>query len=123
VLADLLNCRVIGLELTEERFYHLDTCLAPLDEKTAIWHPPAFDDYARRALREIFPDLIELPPAEAMRFAANAIVVDRSVVINSGCPMLSAALQCRNYEVFSLDLSEFIKAGGAAKCLVLWLER
>ena len=123
MLADLLNCRVIGLELREERFYHLDTCLAPLDERTAIWYPPAFDDYARRALREVFPDLIELPPAEAMRFAANAIVVDRSVVLNSGCPVLSAELERRDYQVFPLDLSEFMKAGGAAKCMVLWLER
>jgi N-dimethylarginine dimethylaminohydrolase len=123
VLADLLGCRVLGVELGDNRFYHLDTCLAPLDEKTAIWHPPAFDEYARRAIREVFADLIELEPVEALRFAANAVVVEKSVVINVGCPKLSTELTRRGYEVFSVDLGEFIKAGGAAKCLVLWLER
>jgi N-dimethylarginine dimethylaminohydrolase len=123
ILADLLSCRVIGVELGDSRLYHLDTCLAPLDERTAIWHPPAFDEYAQRAIREVFPDLIELEPAEALRFAANAVVVNRSVVLNVGCPRLSTELERRGYEVFGVDLSEFLKAGGAAKCLVLWLDR
>jgi N-dimethylarginine dimethylaminohydrolase len=123
LLADVIRCRVIGVELRQERFYHLDTCLAPLGPTAAIWHPPAFDDYARQAIRDLFPDLIELDSAEAMRFAANAVVVGRGVVLNAGCPRLSAELERRGYEVFSVDLSEFMKAGGAAKCLVLWLER
>lgn len=122
-LADVLGCRVISVELYDKRFYHLDTCLAPLDERTAIWYPPAFDEYARRAIAEVFPDRIELSAAEALRFAANAVVMDRAVVLNTGCPELSAELARRGYEVFPVDLSEFLKAGGAAKCLVLWLEK
>jgi N-dimethylarginine dimethylaminohydrolase len=120
-LADALNCRVVSLELADKRFYHLDTCLAPLDERSAIWHPSAFDDYARRAIAGVFDDLIELDDAEAKRFAANAVVVGKSVVINSGCPKLTAELERRGYEVFAVDLGEFIKAGGSAKCLVLFL--
>lgn len=123
LLGDLLHSRVVSLELSDERFYHLDTCLAPLDEKTAIWYPPAFDEYARRALHEVFAELVELEPGEALRFAANAVVVGKSVVLNAGCRKLSAKLTRRGYEVLEVDLSEFIKAGGAAKCLVLWLER
>jgi N-dimethylarginine dimethylaminohydrolase len=123
MLAEALACRVISVELCDKRFYHLDTCIAPLDEKTAIWYPPAFDEYARKAICELFPGLIELDAAEALRFGANAAVVDKSVVINSGCPKLSAQLERRGFEVFPVDLSEFMKAGGAAKCLVLWLER
>jgi N-dimethylarginine dimethylaminohydrolase len=123
LLAEVLGCRVISLELIDNRFYHLDTCLAPLDERSAVWFPPAFDDYARRAVRDLFADLIELTPDEAMRFAANAVVADRSVVLNAGCPKLAAELAARGYEVFDVELGEFLKAGGAAKCLVLFLER
>jgi N-dimethylarginine dimethylaminohydrolase len=123
MLAEALASRVISVELCDKRFYHLDTCIAPLDETTAIWYPPAFDEYARKAISDLFPGLIELELAEALRFGANAVVVDKSVVINSGCPKLSAQLEQRGFEVFSVDLSEFMKAGGAAKCLTLWLER
>ncbi|MFB3891980.1 MAG: dimethylarginine dimethylaminohydrolase family protein [Phycisphaerae bacterium] len=122
-LAEVLGCQVVSVELRDKRFYHLDTCLAPLEGRGAIWYPPAFDDYAQKAIREVFADLIELEPAEALRFGANAVVLDRAAVVNAGCPRLVAALADRGYEVFSVDLSEFIKAGGAAKCLVLWLER
>ena len=72
---------------------------------------------------EVFADLIELEDDEALRFGANVLVVGKSVVLNTGCRKLSAELTRRGYEVLPVDLSEFIKAGGSAKCLVLWLER
>ncbi len=123
LLAEVLGCRVISLELADRRFYHLDTCLAPLDGRSAVWYPAAFDEYAQRAVRDLFEDLIELSAAEALRFAANAVVADRSVAINAGCPTLTAELTERGYRVFQVELGEFLKAGGAAKCLVLFLER
>ncbi len=122
-LGEILGVEVISLELADRRFYHLDTCLAPLDGRSAIVHMPAFDDYARRVLASTFEDIIELPEAEAERFAANAVVAGRSVVVNAGCPKLSAALAGRGWEVFAVELDEFIKAGGSAKCLTLFLER
>lgn len=122
-IADLLGVEVISLDLADRRFYHLDTCLAPLDGRTAIVHTPAFDDYARRVLAGAFDDLIELDADEAARFAANAVVTDGSVVVNAGCPKLRAELESRGREVFEVELDEFIKAGGAAKCLTLFLER
>jgi N-dimethylarginine dimethylaminohydrolase len=123
MLAEALGSRVISVELCDNRFYHLDTCIAPLDATTAIWYPPAFDEYARKAIADLFPELIELDAAEALRFGANAVVVDQSVVVNTGCPRLTSELERRGFEVFSVDLSEFMKAGGSAKCLVLWLAR
>ena len=120
-LTEVLDRRVVSVELRDNRFYHLDTCLAPLDQRSAIWYPPAFDDYGQRAIREVFPELIALDEREACVFAANAIVVERSVVVNAGCSKLAGQLAGRGLEVFELDLSEFIKAGGAAKCLTLFL--
>lgn len=121
LLGELLNCRVISLELVDQRFYHLDTCLAPLSATAAVWFPGAFDDYGQRAVRDLFPDLIELDGPEACRFAANAIVVDRSIVVNTGCPRLAEQLAQRGLDVFETDLSEYLKAGGSAKCLTLFL--
>lgn len=110
------------LELDDKRFYHLDTCFAPLDEKSALVYLPAFETCARHILQETIPDLIEVPTEEALRFACNAVVVGRDVVLNIGCPQTTGALEKRGFRVHSLDFSEFIKAGGAAKCLTLRLD-
>ena len=120
-LGDRMGCRVLPLQLTDDHFYHLDTCFCPLAPDTALWHPPAFDDYARRALSQI-PHLIEVNEAEAARFACNAVVLGRNVVLNAGCPKLEADLRASGFTPHATDLSEFLKAGGSAKCLTLRLD-
>ena len=120
-LGDRMGCRVIPLQLTDDHFYHLDTCFCPLTSDTAIWHPPAFDDYARRALSQI-PNLIAVNETEAARFACNAVVVERNVVLNAGCPKLEADLRANGFTPQGTELSEFLKAGGSAKCLTLRLD-
>jgi N-dimethylarginine dimethylaminohydrolase len=116
-----MGCRVLPLQLVDDRFYHLDTCFCPLDPQTAIYYPPAFDDYARRALSQI-PNLIAVDAEEATRFACNAVVVGRDVVLNAGCPKLEADLMAANFVPHSTNLSEFLKSGGSAKCLTLRLD-
>ncbi len=121
-LARQIGCRVIPLQLVDPCYYHLDTCFCPLAPGAAIYYPPAFDDYGLAALRDIVPDLIAVEPAEAARFACNAVVVGRHVVLNTGCPQLEAALRGRGFTPHATDLGEFIKAGGSAKCLTLRLD-
>jgi N-dimethylarginine dimethylaminohydrolase len=120
-LADLLACLAISVELADDRFYHLDTCFAPLPDGSAIWFPPAFDPYAQKAIRHHVGSLLEVTEAEATRFACNAVVLDRDVVLPDGCPKLCAALSERGYRCHPLSMSEFLKAGGACKCLTLFL--
>lgn len=120
-LGQRMTCRTIPLQLVDDHFYHLDTCFCPLDAQTAIYYPPAFDDYGRRALSQI-PHLIEVHPDEAARFACNAVVVGRHVVMNTGCPTLEADLIRNGFQPHSTPLDEFLKAGGSAKCLTLRLD-
>lgn len=117
-----IGCRVIPLQLVDARYYHLDTCFCPLSATEAIWHPPAFDEYAQAAVRRHVPVLIDVASEEAARFACNAVVVGRHVVLNTGCPQLEAALAARGYAPHATPLDEFIKAGGSAKCLTLRLD-
>ncbi len=118
----MLGCRVIPLELVDPYYYHLDTCFCPLAPGVAIYYPGAFDDYGRRALAEVVGELIEVAEEEARRFACNAVVVGRTVVTNTGCPQLHAALRQRGYDPRETPLDEFVKAGGSAKCLTLRLD-
>jgi N-dimethylarginine dimethylaminohydrolase len=120
-LGEHMKCRTIPLQLVDDHYYHLDTCFCPLDAETAIYFPPAFDDYARRALVQI-PKLIAVRPEEAARFACNAVVVGRHVVMNTGCPNLEADLARHGFTPHRTPLDEFLKAGGSAKCLTLRLD-
>ncbi len=121
-VADLLNLRVISLELTDKRFYHLDTCFCPLSAESVIYYPAAFDPYARQVIESNFSDRIELTEEEALQFVANAIVIDKHYIQpRGGEKNLRAALEARGYKVHEFEMSEFLKAGGATKCLVLKL--
>jgi len=83
-LAHLLKARVLPVELADKRFYHLDTCFAPLDDRTALWFPKAFDRYGRKVIDGLVADLISVSEADAKRFVCNAITIGRSIVLQEG---------------------------------------
>jgi N-dimethylarginine dimethylaminohydrolase len=121
-VGEMLGCHVIPLELIDAHYYHLDTCFCPLAPSEAVWYPGAFDDYGRRVLTELIPTLIPVAEEEARSFACNAVVVGKHVVTNTGCPKLHRDLVARGYTPHETPLSEFVKAGGSAKCLTLRLD-
>ncbi|MFQ5811467.1 MAG: dimethylarginine dimethylaminohydrolase family protein, partial [Armatimonadota bacterium] len=121
-LGDIIGAEVLSLGLADRHFYHIDTCFCPLDGDAAMYYPPAFDEYARTVLRARLGDLIEAPPDDARDFGCNAVVVRRHVVLNEPCTELGRALEAQGYHPHYVDLSEFIKAGGSAKCLTLRLD-
>jgi len=121
-VGQLLNVEVLPLELVDPRYYHLDTCFCPLDASSAIYYPGAFDEYGRSVLRERIPRLIEVSPEEAVSFSCNAVVIGRTVLLNAGAPKLAQSLREAGFQVIGLPLTEFIKAGGSAKCLTLRLD-
>jgi N-dimethylarginine dimethylaminohydrolase len=121
-VAQEFGVRCLPLELVNPRFYHLDTCFCPLAVGEAIYYPEAFDAYGRRVLATHVPKLIPVAEAEAHRFGCNAVVVGRTVVHNSRCPAMAADLTRAGYRSIEVELDEFLKAGGSAKCLTLRLD-
>ena len=118
-IAELLQREVLSLELTNDWFYHLDTCFCPLGGDRALFFPGAFDPYGVKVLESRIPTLIPVREAEAKRFACNAIVDGTNIVMNDGCPEVLGSLEKLGFSVYETPLSEFIKAGGSAKCLTL----
>ncbi len=114
--------RVLPLELVNPRFYHLDTCFCPIAPGEAIYFPDAFDTYGKRVLHTHVPKLIPVAEEEAFRFGCNAVVVGKTVVHNSRCPRLAEDLTRAGYRAIEVELDEFLKAGGSAKCLTLRLD-
>jgi N-dimethylarginine dimethylaminohydrolase len=132
-LARLLKSRVLPVELADRRFYHLDTCFCPLDARRALWFPRAFDRYGRKVIEGLAADLLDVSEADAKRFVCNAVVMpapttarggsgDHAIVVQEGVSArLHHQLERRGFRLYAVDLSEFLKAGGSAKCLVLRL--
>ncbi len=121
-LARVMHRQVLPVELVNPFFYHLDTCFCPLAPGEALYFPEAFDAYGRKVIETNIPRLITITKAEAHCFGCNAVVVGKSVVINAGCDRLAADLQAWGYEPIQVELDEFIKSGGSAKCLTLRLD-
>jgi N-dimethylarginine dimethylaminohydrolase len=119
IISEMIQRQVRSLRLRSDWFYHLDTCFCPLTDTEAVYYPAAFDADALKTLGDCIGTLIPVTEEEAHRFACNAIVIEKKVVINQGCPKIRRRLESLGFSVFEIPLAEFIKAGGSAKCLVL----
>ena len=120
-VAEILGCLAISVELVDARFYHLDTCFCPLPDGKAVWFPNAFDEYGQRVIRDHVPELFDVVEDEARHFCCNAVVLERDIVLPEGAPTLVGTLRDFGYRCHELPMSEFLKAGGACKCLTMFL--
>jgi lysine-ketoglutarate reductase/saccharopine dehydrogenase-like protein (TIGR00300 family) len=120
-LAKWLDIEVISLRLMDERFYHLDTCFCPLANGYLLYYPGAFDSYSNRVIEmRVAPEKrIAIMEADAVNFACNAVNVDSIVIMNKASDGLKSRLAEVGFQVIETPLTEFLKAGGAAKCLTL----
>lgn len=114
------NFEISICELVDPYFYHMDTCFCPLNETQAIWWPGAFSSTAQVEMAKHL-ELFAVPFEEAQHFACNMIVLDRDVIIPAGTPHLDQLLKKLGLRVHHCDMSEYLKAGGACKCLTLQL--
>ena len=123
LLSERFHREIIPLELVDRRFYHLDTCFCPLSGGELLYFPAAFDAYGQTAIAERVPDRLRLaiPESEAVKFACNAVCIGKHVVLPAECPTTERWLRQRGYETHAVQLDEFMKSGGAAKCLTLAL--
>ena len=124
VLHERLGVEVATLKLVDQRFYHLDTCFCPLEGGHAMYFPPAFDEASRALIEKRVPATkrIAIDEEDALAFACNAVNIDDTVVVNRATPAFVRALGAKGFEVVQTPLSEFMKAGGSAKCLTLRLD-
>jgi N-dimethylarginine dimethylaminohydrolase len=122
-LRDAWNIEVTALHLIDPRFYHLDTCFAPLEGGYAMYYPEAFDHDSIEKIEAFYPPekRIIVAADDALRFACNVINVDHTIILNKISRELGSQLESRGFHVVQIALSEFLKAGGAAKCLVMKL--
>lgn len=122
-LAELWGIEIVSLRLVDPRFYHLDTCFCPLSNGEVMYYPTAFDAESQERIERQYPAAkrICVSAWDALRFACNAINIGKAILVNQISNELYARLQSLGYSVTQVELTEFLKAGGAAKCLALRL--
>jgi lysine-ketoglutarate reductase/saccharopine dehydrogenase-like protein (TIGR00300 family) len=122
-LAEALDVRVVSLRLADERFYHLDTCLCPLERGYLVYYPRAFDADSIIQIEQLVPEekRIAIGGDDAAAFACNMVNIGDHIVMNKASAELKERLSEAGFHVIETPLDEFMKAGGAAKCLVLKL--
>lgn len=117
ITSKILNLKLNAHKLVDPRFYHLDTCLTILDKKKKVGF------YYDKAFENFDDDTYSLYPVkdeDAFEFCCNSIVLGDTVIMPAGAgDDIINYLVCNNYNVYQLEMSEFMKSGGACQCLVL----
>jgi len=120
-LQEFFGRPVVSLRLCDPCFYHLDMALCALDDHTVAYFPAAFSPGSRRVLERLFPDAIRVRPPDAYALGLNAVSDGHHVVLPSTAAGMSDRVRARGFEPVPVEVSEFVKAGGAVKCCTLEL--
>ena len=121
-LAGDLDVSVRGVRIVHPSMYHLDLGFCPLDDTRAMVCPAAFDEAGAAALLALVPEPLVLTEEEALTFCANSIVIDRTILMpaprEGAVPdRVRAQLLEWGFEVVVVEVGEFLKGGGAIRCL------
>jgi N-dimethylarginine dimethylaminohydrolase len=122
-IADAWHVPVHSLHLVDPRFYHLDTCFAPLNGGHLLYYPEAFDGPSLAQIEASFPaeKRIAVTEQDAIHLACSALNVGNSILTGDISEALTADLSAHGFTVERLALGEFLKSGGGAKSLALRL--
>ncbi|HEX8511362.1 MAG TPA: arginine deiminase-related protein [Propionibacteriaceae bacterium] len=117
-LAGLTGRPVLGLELVNPRFYHLDVALTVLDDEAdhIAYYPAAFSRSSQRLLAQLFPDALIADATDAAVLGLNCVSDGRHVFVPAGADHLTRLLDGSGYQPVPIDLSELVKGGGSVKC-------
>jgi N-dimethylarginine dimethylaminohydrolase len=116
-LATDLGVTARGIRIVHPALYHLDLSFCPLDDRRAIVCPDAYDPESAERMLALVPEPLVITEDEALTFCANSIVVGRTVIMPACPPRVRAQLERCGFVVVVVDVSEYLKGGGAIRCL------
>jgi N-dimethylarginine dimethylaminohydrolase len=125
IIAGALGVDYVSCELVDPRFYHLDTCFFPMNGRV-VYYKDAFSSSSQAWMIDKFVDIghdigvldiLSIHEEQAQDFLCNSIEINETVVTPSD--MFSLSFSGKKTSI--CDMSEFVKSGGAIKCLTLRL--
>ena len=117
-LEQILDKEFHPIELNNPYFYHLDTCLGPLNDETTMINPVAFTREGLELINSQFKNIIIADEQDNNSLACNLVVNKNNVFIGKGISeKLKRELESYGFKVIEIDMTEFLKGGGSVKCL------
>ena len=117
-LAAEMGVRVLGVRTTHAAMYHLDLAFCPLDDRRAIICPEALAPESAKALLGLIPDPLVITEEEALStFAANSVVIGRTVVMPACPDRVRAVLEGWGFTIRIVEMSELHLGGGSVRCV------
>ena len=118
-LSKTLDVEVIPFRVLPPHF-HVDTIVCPLRKGLLAYVPSGMDEDSRRRIENLGVDLITIDQDEGLELACNSMALGDDVIVSTHkAPKFHKELEKVGFTVIPLDLSEFAKSGGGAKCLTL----
>lgn len=119
--AEILELTPVPVKLINPNFYHLDTCMSIISgtKGLSIYVPSAFDKTFKETMGSIDMNLIAVTQKEAEKFACNSITYQDAVIMPSANEKIADEVERHGFVVAPVPMGEFIKSGGACRCLVL----
>ncbi len=119
ITAGAVGVELISLELSDPRYYHLDTCFCKVSETHALYYPEAFKDGEIEKLNGVI-ELIPIGEDDARLFMCNSMLVNDTLLIPSRDSKIENILNNKfGIKTRAVDVSEFLKSGGSIQCLCL----
>ena len=115
---EVLGRPSISLRLVDPRFYHLDTALAPLDDRRVAYYPGAFSPSSRGVLEQLFPDAVLASEDDALAFGLNLVSDGRNVLLPAEASGMAHRIADAGYLPVPVELAELKKGGGSVKCCI-----
>ena len=114
---------VQSLHLIDPRFYHLDTCFAPLHGGFVLYYPEAFDGASQARIEAAYvPERrLIVTETEATQFACNVLAIGKDIFMGEMQGTISERLSEAGFHVHLCPMSEFRCGGGSVGSLVLRL--
>jgi arginine dihydrolase len=116
-----VGIEVVPLELRDSRFYHLDTCFAPLTPDAVLIYSGAFSPAALDRIRGRMRMVYEVEEREALSFVCNGVVANGRFITPKLTPTLERALKAERLTPVVVDTSEFEKSGGSVYCMKVFI--
>jgi N-dimethylarginine dimethylaminohydrolase len=118
-LAACTGLEVVGVRLADPWFFHLDMACAALDAETVLLARGVLAAEAEALIRAAVPRVIDVPRAVACAFGCNAVALGTDIVSAVGAEPLRRLLANAGFTLRTVDVAEFVKAGGGVRCLTL----
>jgi len=125
IIAEILEVDYVSCELIDPYFYHLDTCFTPTKDGLLYFkeafskqsHDKMIDKFIDMGKNNSLLDIANVKEVHAHEFICNSVFLENSIVT----PSKNISKYFDGCVKYLCDLSEFMKSGGAAKCLTLKL--